>query len=137
MEKYLKKFEEEYNNNALERDGSNNTGCIIMDVNSGEILAMASYPSFDLNNPKNSEDLVGRPMVDERGLWIGEYLTAENYEELSDDLKSEQFNALWRNSVSIIPMRRVQLLSHLLWRLLWIQEALPEMKPICAMENCM
>lgn len=31
--------------------GSDNTGVIIMDVKTGEVLAMASYPVFDLNNP--------------------------------------------------------------------------------------
>ncbi len=31
--------------------GSDNTGVIIMDIHTGEILAMASYPYFDLNDP--------------------------------------------------------------------------------------
>lgn len=31
--------------------GSENTGVIIMDVHTGEVLAMASYPYFDLNDP--------------------------------------------------------------------------------------
>ena len=38
VEKHLKKFDEEYKDNAHEGNGSRNTGCIIMDVNSGEIL---------------------------------------------------------------------------------------------------
>lgn len=97
VEKYLKKFDDEFKDNYLERNGSNNTGCIIMDVNSGEILAMASYPVFDLNKTKNSGDLIGMPMVDERGIWTGEYITEENLATLSDELLSQQFNALWRN----------------------------------------
>lgn len=98
VEKYLKKFNDEYKNNFTERNGSNNTGCIIMDVNSGEVLAMASYPVFDLNNTKNAEDLIGMPMVNEVGNRIvGEYITAESFAALDTELQSQQFNALWRN----------------------------------------
>lgn len=98
VEKYLKKFDEQYKNGYTERNGSNNTGCIIMDVNSGEVLAMASYPVFDLNDTWNVENLYGMPMVNEVGNWIrGEYITEENFETLTEDLKRQQFNALWRN----------------------------------------
>ena len=100
VEKYLKKFDDQYRNNFEERGGSNNTGCIIMEVDTGEILAMASYPVFDLNNPKDVANLIGRPMVDEKGRikQEKEYITAASYAALpSDELKSQQFNALWRN----------------------------------------
>lgn len=97
VEKYLKKFDDEYKNNFTERNGANNLGCIIMDVNSGEILAMASYPDFDLNHTKNSEDLIGMPMVNEVGNWNGEYITAENFAAMDTELQNQQFNALWRN----------------------------------------
>ncbi|TCL60080.1 stage V sporulation protein D (sporulation-specific penicillin-binding protein) [Kineothrix alysoides] len=98
VEKYLKEFDDQYKNNHLERNGSNNTGCIIMDVNTGEILAMASYPVFDLNNTKNSEDLIGMPMVDELGNKTGEYITAENLAAMEGTEQLDQnFNALWRN----------------------------------------
>lgn len=50
VEKYLKQFNDEYQNNAREGLGANNIGCIIMRADSGEVLAMASYPNFDLNN---------------------------------------------------------------------------------------
>lgn len=98
VEKYLKEFDDQYKNNYVERNGSNNTGCIIMDVNTGEILAMASYPVFDLNNTKNSEDLIGMPMVDELGNKTGEYITAENLAAMEGTEQLDQnFNALWRN----------------------------------------
>lgn len=98
VEKYLKKFDEQYKNSFEERNGSNNTGCIIMDVHSGEVLAMASYPVFDLNDYRNEESLYGMPMVNEVGNWVkGEYVTEENFATLSDELKSQQFNSLWRN----------------------------------------
>lgn len=51
VEKNLKEFNEEYTDNYTEGLGANNVGCIVMDVNSGEILAMASYPDFNLNTP--------------------------------------------------------------------------------------
>ena len=41
-EKYLNEFNAQNENAVREGDGANNTGCIIMDVNTGAILAMAS-----------------------------------------------------------------------------------------------
>ena len=51
VEKHLKEFMLEYQDNARPGLGANNVGCIIMRANTGEILAMGSYPNFDLNNP--------------------------------------------------------------------------------------
>lgn len=39
--------------NAEDRPGSYNTGVIIMECDSGDVLAMAGYPFYDLNNPKD------------------------------------------------------------------------------------
>lgn len=98
VEKYIKKFNNEYKNNFTERNGSNNTSCIIMEVNTGEILAMASYPDFDLNDRMNPEDLYGMPMVNDVGNVItGEYITPSNFNDLTHELQMQQFNALWRN----------------------------------------
>ncbi len=98
VEKYIKKFNDEYKNNFTERNGSNNTACIIMKVNTGEILAMASYPDFDLNDRMNPEDLYGMPMVNDVGNVItGEYITPSNFNDLTHELQMQQFNALWRN----------------------------------------
>ena len=59
---------------------------------------MASYPVFDLNDYRNEENLYGMPLVNEVGNWKrGEYITEENFALLTDELKSQQFNALWRN----------------------------------------
>ncbi|MGN0330866.1 MAG: penicillin-binding transpeptidase domain-containing protein [Kineothrix sp.] len=97
VEKHLKKFDEQYKNNFTERNGSNSTACIIMEVNTGKILAMASYPVFDLNNPKDVTNLIGMPMVNEVGNRTGEYITEANFAAMNDELQSQQFNALWRN----------------------------------------
>lgn len=98
VEKYIKKFNDEYKDNYTERNGSNNTACIIMKVNTGEILAMASYPDFDLNDRMNPENLYGMPMVNDVGNVIaGEYITPSSFNELNHDLQMQQFNSLWRN----------------------------------------
>ena len=99
VEKYLKKFDEEYRDNAHEGNGSNNTGCIVMDVNSGEILAMASYPVYDLNDTRNTDALIGMPFLDASGKKTGEYINEENVNTLSEDpdVLYQNLNALWKN----------------------------------------
>ena len=57
VEKHILAFNEEHKDEAREGNGSTNTGVIIMDPNSGEVLAMASYPVYDLNNPRNADNL--------------------------------------------------------------------------------
>lgn len=82
VEKYLKKFNDEYMNNAREGNGANNLGCIVMDVNSGEVLAMASYPVFDLNNPRD----------------LSAYYTEEEILRMQEeDTFYETLSGLWRN----------------------------------------
>ena len=58
MEKHILAFNEEYRDNARPGAGSKDTGVIIMNPNTGEILAMASYPVYDLNNPRDTTNLV-------------------------------------------------------------------------------
>lgn len=56
VEENIKRFNEEHANEYREGElGSDNTGVIIMNVNTGEVLAMAGYPVFDLNDPTNVE----------------------------------------------------------------------------------
>ncbi len=57
VEKNILAFNEEHRNEAREGAGSSNTGVIIMNPNNGEILAMASYPTFNLNDPRNTDNL--------------------------------------------------------------------------------
>lgn len=99
VEKYLKKFDEEYRDNAHEGNGANNVGCIIMDVNSGEILAMASYPVYNLNDTRNTDVLIGMPILDEAGKRTGEYINEENMSAITDDtdVYYRHLNALWKN----------------------------------------
>ncbi|MCR5673541.1 MAG: penicillin-binding protein 2 [Lachnospiraceae bacterium] len=57
VEKNILAFNEEHRDEAREGAGSSNTGVIIMNPNNGEILAMASYPVFNLNDPRNTDNL--------------------------------------------------------------------------------
>ena len=61
--------------------GSMNTSVVVMDPNNGEVLAMASYPVFNLNEPR---DLSG-------------YYTEEELKEYSDEETMIAYNELWRN----------------------------------------
>ncbi len=57
VEKNILAFNNEHRDEAREGAGSSNTGVIIMNPNNGEILAMASYPVFNLNDPRNTDNL--------------------------------------------------------------------------------
>ena len=82
IEKHLLAFNEEHKNVAREGNGANNLGCIIMDVNNGNVLGMASYPNFDLNNPKD----------------VSAYLTEEQIQTMQDEgTYYDYLNQLWRN----------------------------------------
>ena len=61
--------------------GSKNTAVMIMNPNTGEILAEASYPNFDLNNPRDLSVMYSEDKVD----------------DMSDEEKIEALNLLWRN----------------------------------------
>lgn len=61
--------------------GSKNTGVIVQDVKTGEILAMASYPNFNLNNPRD----------------LSRYYTEEELDAMSDEEKLEISQGIWRN----------------------------------------
>lgn len=98
VEKYLLKFNEEYKDNYRPGNGAYNVGCIIMEVDTGEILAMASYPNFDLNNPRDTSALIGMPVLDDKGNKTGEYLTQESLDAIENEqLMYLQLDALWKN----------------------------------------
>lgn len=101
VEKYLYEFNEENKNQARTGNGAMNLGCIIMNANNGEVLAMASYPNYDLNNPKDISKLEGMLKVEADGS-VSEnrvFLTSENInEELAeDDVMYMNLNNLWKN----------------------------------------
>lgn len=82
VEKYIKQFNDEHMNEAREGLGASNIGVIVMDCNNGEILSMASYPDFDLNNPKD----------------LSQYYSEEEIAQMEeDDTYYDTLNELWRN----------------------------------------
>lgn len=104
VEKYLRKFNEQYANNAHFGNGANNVGCIIMNVHNGEVLAMASYPDYDLNNVRDKSKLIGRQLLTEDGKYAYDeetgtkiYITEENVDSIEGDALYKNFDALWKN----------------------------------------
>jgi len=82
VERNLKEFNDTYANRVREGFGANNLGCIIMDVDNGDVIAMASYPNFDLNNPKD----------------VSMYLTEEQIQTMeAEGTYYDYLNKLWRN----------------------------------------
>lgn len=57
VEKNILAFNKTHENEYREGNGSNNTGVIIMNPKTGEVIAMASYPVYDLNNPRDEANI--------------------------------------------------------------------------------
>ena len=103
VEKYLKQFNEEYKDNSRIGNGAEHMACIIMEVNTGRILAMAEYPGFDLNDVRNTDNLIGMPLMNDKGSRTGEYVTQELLDEMNDAAMYQQLNALWKNYCIVEP----------------------------------
>lgn len=65
MEKYINQFMDERQNRVREGDGAENVGAIVMEVDTGRILGMASSSQYDLNNPRDYSKLLGNVRVEE------------------------------------------------------------------------
>ncbi len=97
VEKYLYKFNEENKNTVHEGNGAENLGCIIMEVDTGNILAMASYPNFDLNNVRDKSKMLGNVMVDAKGEKTDKYITQAELDAMDDATMYQNLNYLWKN----------------------------------------
>lgn len=105
VEKYLKQFMEEHANSARPGNGAENVGCIIQRINTGEILAMASYPNYDLNDVRNPQQLIGSMMVEKVTKDNGYYEIKKNgkvidqaiLDAMDDDQLYLNLNNLWKN----------------------------------------
>ena len=69
-----------------EKIGSKNTAVVVMNPNNAEVLAMASYPYYDLNDPSD--------------LSISGYFTEEQMNAMTDDERMETLNEIWKNYVT-------------------------------------
>lgn len=78
VENKIKEFADTYKNNARTGDGAEEIAVVMMNPNTGEIIAMADYPTFDSNDPRNSSSF------DQTG-------------DMSDDGKMDLLNKLWQN----------------------------------------
>lgn len=103
VEKYLREYNEEYKDNRRPGNGAENVGCIIMEMDTGRVLAMANYPTYDLNEPRNTANLLGMPLVDEKGSRTGEAVTQEDIDAMDDAAMYQQLNALWKNYCIVEP----------------------------------
>lgn len=105
VEKYLREFNAAHQNQVRDGNGAENVGCIVMKVDTGEILAMASYPTFDLNDTKNTQALIGSPMIEQyvnaNGYTIYNNthtpITQEVLDGMSEDDVLLNLNNLWKN----------------------------------------
>lgn len=77
VQSVIEKCIKEYN----EEKPSKNTAVIVADPSNGEILGMASYPTFDLNNPRN----------------LSSIYTQEQIDGMSDDEYKNALYSLWTN----------------------------------------
>lgn len=78
VENKIKEFADTYKNNARTGDGAEEIAVVMMNPNTGEIIAMADYPTFDSNDPR---DLSSYDQTD----------------GMSDDDKMNLLNRLWQN----------------------------------------
>jgi len=105
VEKYLLQFNETYKNSYREGNGAENSGCVIMEMNTGNVLAMASYPTFDLNDTRNTNALLGSNLIEQVDLENGYYKynktdTVINESVLSTMTEEQillNLNQLWKN----------------------------------------
>ncbi len=84
VEKYIAQLEEENKNGPREDTqghASKNTAVMVADPNTGEILAMATDKTFDLNNPQD----------------LSSWYTEKELAAMTDEEKSEALNEMWYN----------------------------------------
>ena len=114
VEQCILEFNQAHNGETRQgQPGSKNTAVIMMNPNTGEILAEASYPNFDLNSaayPNLEPDVINsynlpviyREEEQENGAfayvksWWENY-TDELWSSMSDAEREKAMNALWRN----------------------------------------
>lgn len=79
VEKQIEAYNEQYKDG--ENLGAKNVAVLIMDPNSGAVLAEASYPNFDLNNPRD----------------LSAYYSDSAIADMSDEEYLDALNNLWKN----------------------------------------
>ncbi len=80
-EEKIAEFNEKHKDGYVEGPGTLHTAVLIMNPQNGEVLAMADYPSFDLNNPRD----------------LTPFYTEEELAGKSEEDKMDLLNQLWGN----------------------------------------
>jgi len=82
VERRIREFNEAHRDNyRLGEAGSLNTAVLVLDPNTGEILAMAAYPDFDLNDPRD----------------LTRHFEAWELAEKTEEEKLKEMASIWRN----------------------------------------
>ncbi|MBO4366433.1 MAG: PASTA domain-containing protein [Clostridia bacterium] len=87
VEKYIKRTFEEFHPNGR-------VSCLVMDIHTGELLASALYPSYDLNDHNTLSEVYQKKLDD--------YVT-DSTEKTEEDIakkESELLNEMWANTVA-------------------------------------
>ena len=77
----LQKIVEDNINEFMDNTGAKNVGVVMLQVNTGEILAMSSDVMYDLNNPKD----------------LTKFYSADDIAAMTDEQKNDAWNTIWRN----------------------------------------
>ena len=81
IDQVIQTYTEQSVREAKEKNKAKRASCIIMDTKTGEILSMASYPSFDPNNSKEPLDSEEK----------------KKFDKMSNGEKIKYLNEMWRN----------------------------------------
>lgn len=80
VEDKIQEFASQYETSG-KQNGAKHIGVIVMDPNSGEVLAMANYPTFSLDDPWNLDD----------------YYSKSEIKKMSEDERLDALNGIWQN----------------------------------------
>lgn len=84
VEKYIAEFDDTYgedHDDGTSKHGAKNIGVIIMDPNSGSVLAMATNSGFDLNKPQD----------------LSAWYTESEVKSMTEEEYVDALNTMWRN----------------------------------------
>ena len=81
VEKKIEEWNEAYKDNYREGDGAENIAVLIMNPNTGEVLACADYPQCDLNNPRD----------------LSAFYTEQEIQAMTEEDMYQALNEIWQN----------------------------------------
>ena len=90
VEQKIAEFDAAHRDEAEPGPGSVNTAVLVMDPDTGEIIAMADSTGYSLNNPWNEEILTQYCMDHKK-------YTEEEVRNMDEDARLDMLNALWQN----------------------------------------